>query len=155
DPDARNAIWARVAKLEEVELADPTRAVATWREILTEDPDHAAALDALERLYQASRSWADLADILRRRVAQDATGPELAKQYLRRIAELQETLLQSPADAINAHLEILEHVPDDPETLVELSRLYRAHARHPDLLDVLERRLQAAPIGEQVALQGE
>ncbi|HTJ43734.1 MAG TPA: tetratricopeptide repeat protein [Kofleriaceae bacterium] len=152
-PDDRNAIYVRVAKLEEDQLADPKAAIATWRDILGDDPDHPAALDALERMYQGRSAWPELVEILRRRVS--LSGPDVAKQYLRRVAELQETLLASQADAIAAHLEILDHVPDDPETLGELARLYRAQGRHLELLDILERRLAIAPVKDNVVLQAE
>src|SRR5262249_56593491 len=75
--DERNHLLTRVAHLEEERLGDRAAAIASWREILAEDPDHPAALDALERLYQGSSSWPELVEILRRRVGQ--SGPDVAK----------------------------------------------------------------------------
>ncbi|MEZ4367391.1 MAG: hypothetical protein R2939_14100 [Kofleriaceae bacterium] len=81
--------------------------------------------------------------MLRRRV--DGAGPDRARDVLGRIAALYEIEVGSPADAIATHLEVLDHVPDDPGTLATLARLYRAGGRSADLLEIQERRLDAAP----------
>jgi tetratricopeptide (TPR) repeat protein len=156
---ARKALLARVAGLDEARLANPAAAIETWREVAGDDPDDRDALTALERLHQGGEQWPALVEILRRK-AELAGAPEAAKVELRRIAEIHEIMLEQPSDAIAAHLEILDHLPEDSETLHELSRLYRDGARHVDLLDVLERRLAAAddagaPISERVALEAE
>jgi tetratricopeptide (TPR) repeat protein len=158
-PDERKALLARAAILEEDKLGDRSAAITTWREVLSEDHDDPAALDALERLYGAGQRWAELVDILRRRVEHGGE-PQAIKALLRRVAEIHEVRLAQPVDAVTAHLEVLDHVPDDPQTLAELSRLYRAGGRHADLLDILERRLALGseidarapwPTGAQVA----
>ena len=65
---------------------------------------------ALERLYQATESWRDLIEILHRKLdhAQAAEGAD----YLRRIAEIHEVMLEEPDEAIAAHLEILDRNAD-------------------------------------------
>ncbi|MCE9575633.1 MAG: tetratricopeptide repeat protein [Deltaproteobacteria bacterium] len=156
---ARKALLARVAGLDEQRLASAAHAIETWREVAADDPDDRDALAALERLHQAGEQWPELVEVLRRK-AELAGVPELAKVELRRIAEIHEIMLERPSDAIAAHLEILDHLPEDTETLAELSRLYRDGNRPVDLLDVLERRLAAAddngaPIAERVALEAE
>jgi tetratricopeptide (TPR) repeat protein len=139
DAGERRQLLARVAELEEHQLADRAAAIATWRDVLGDAPD-AGALDALERLYQAGEAWRDLIDVLRRKLdtADDAT----AKQLLARIAEIHEVMLEEADEAIAAHLEILDRDPGDGRALDELARLYREAGRHADLLDVLERQAQ-------------
>jgi golgin subfamily B member 1 len=141
--DERKSLLSRVAMIEEAELDGSEAAIATWREVLAEDPEDAAALDALERLYTAGDKAIELIEILRRRVelAQD---PWDKKVHLGRVADLCEQKLSEPTDAITAHLEVLDYVPDDRDTLIELSRLYRGLERYPDLLDILERRLSGS-----------
>ncbi len=146
DPDDRKGLLAKVARLEEEQLGARDAALTTWRDVLAEDPEDLPALDALERIYQAmgatpgQERWLELIEILRRRV-EITDDPAEQKRQLRRVAELHERRLDSPGEAIAAHLEILDHVADDADTLGELARLYRAAARHADLLEVLERRL--------------
>lgn len=138
--DARKLMLARVARIDEEELGDADAAIATWREVLAEEPEDTVALSALERLYQAGDRAAELVEILRRRVEMAADASE-RKVHLGRIAVLAENQLADPSEAILAHLEVLDHVPDDGDTLIELSRLYRLQERYADLLDIIERRL--------------
>ncbi|HWN70372.1 MAG TPA: tetratricopeptide repeat protein, partial [Haliangium sp.] len=143
DLGERKRLLARVARVCEEELEDTDAAIETWREVLTEDPEASEALNALERLYQSESRASELIEILRRRV--ELTGDENErKAHLARIAVLYELALEEPAEAITAYLEVLDHVPEDRETLVELARLYREQERYPDLLDILERRLALA-----------
>lgn len=143
DVDDRKRLLARVAGIEEQELSDADAAISTWREVSTEDPEDVQAIDALERLFTAGDKHRDLIEILRRRV--DLTEDSVEKKgFLRRIASLYELSLSEAGYAISAHLEVLDHLEDDRDTLVELSRLYRSEQRYPDLLDILERRLSLA-----------
>ncbi len=155
DPDQRKQILARIARVSEAHLEDRDAAVMTWREVLAEDPEDADALDALERLYQIDDRAAELVEVYRRRV-ELADDPELRKQHLGRIAALHEHALDSRSEAITAHLEVLDYLPDDGDTLVELARLYRAEERYSDLLEILLRRLSLSEdIDQQVALRCE
>ncbi len=138
--DERTRLLGVVASLAEERMADKAGAISTWQEVLGEDSEHAAALDALERLYQEAQRWSDLCDILRRRVDLAPNAQE-KKLHLSRISALLETELGNVHDAIAARLEILDNLPEDDPTLTELARLYRAEQRYGDLLDVLERRL--------------
>ncbi|MCB9573169.1 MAG: tetratricopeptide repeat protein, partial [Kofleriaceae bacterium] len=90
--------------------------------------------------YEGGERWTDLVEILRRRV-EISEDPAEQKRQLRRVAEIYEVMLEQPGEAVAAHLEVLDHLADDLETLVELARLYREAGRHADLLEVLERRL--------------
>lgn len=140
DIDERKRLLARVAVAHEEHLDDVAAAIVTWREVLAEDLEDTTALDALERLYQAGGQSSELVEILRRRV-ELAGAAEERKTQLRRIAALAESELNDAGEAILAHLEVLDHVPDDRDTLVDLSRLYRQEERYADLLDIVERRL--------------
>jgi tetratricopeptide (TPR) repeat protein len=150
-PDDRPVLLARVAVIEETRLDDRSAAIAAWREVLAEEPDDATAIESLDRLYQTDGRWNELIEVARRRVER-AGHPSTKKMELRRIASIHEQRLDNAHDAISAHLEILDHLPDDEDTLNELARLYRKHGRHADLLDVLERRL-ASGTGNAAEIQ--
>jgi golgin subfamily B member 1 len=140
DAGERRGLLARVATLEDDQLADRGAAILTWREILADQPGDAEALRALERLYQAGEAWRELVDVLRRKL--DQADAATAKQLLARIAETHEVMLDEGDEAIAAHLEILDRDPRDRRALDELGRLYRDGGRHADLLDVLERQAE-------------
>ncbi|MGE0395717.1 MAG: tetratricopeptide repeat protein [Kofleriaceae bacterium] len=139
----RRALLARVAALEEEKLGDKAAAIATWAELLDDQPTDAGALNALERLYQASEKWRELIDILRRKL--DHAEQAEAKQLLSRIAEIHEVMLEEPDEAIAAHLEVLDRDANDARALAELARLYREAERPGDLLEVLDRQAQIDP----------
>jgi tetratricopeptide (TPR) repeat protein len=146
--DERKELLARVAHLHEQELGDVAAAQSAWRDLLSEDPEEPRALDALERLYTQGGQHAELVDVLRRRANFAASGAE-KKIHLGRMAALLERELDDVGEAIAAQLEILDVLPDDRATLVELSRLYRATGRYTDLLDITERRLSLADSEEE------
>ncbi len=142
-PETRKALYARVAGLEEVRLDDRAQATATWRDVLSEDPDDPDALAALERLYELGTQWTELGDIVRHQV--DLTTDVSAKiAQLFRLVPLHEGKRQSPADAVIVLLEILDLDGDDARALDELARLHRGAGRYLELQEVLERRLVIA-----------
>ncbi|MBA3500964.1 MAG: hypothetical protein H0T65_11350, partial [Deltaproteobacteria bacterium] len=149
DGNERRALLARVAALEEEQLADRSAAVSTWREILDSQAQDAGALNALERLYSTTENWRDLVDVLRRKLdyqTGSTSGADPgARSLLARIADLHEVRLREPEEAIAAYLEILDRDADDRGALAEVARLYRAGGRHADLLDVLERQMSLEP----------
>ncbi|MBZ0234460.1 MAG: hypothetical protein K8M05_19170, partial [Deltaproteobacteria bacterium] len=151
-PDARKALYARVAALEETQLDDRKQAIATWREVLSQDPDDPDALAALERLYELGAQWTELGEIVRHQV--DLT-PDVSVKIgqLFRLVALHEHKRHSPADAVLVLLEILDLDPDDTRALDELARFHRAAGRHVELHEVLERRLVIADaLGEPDAV---
>ncbi len=147
----RRALLGRVAVLEEEQLRDRVAAIATWHDVLHDQPTDPAALHALERLHQASEQWRELIDVLRRMIDAGASAIEL----LSRIAEIDERKLGEADEAIAAWLEVLDHDAHNARSLAELARLYRAANRHADLLDVYERQAAAAHGDDMLALHVE
>ncbi len=149
-PAARIACHIRAATIQEQKQSNTAAAVATWREVLAEEGENPRALDALERLHGARKEAKDLVEILHRRVglAADTHGK---RELLARIATLQERELKAPGEAISAYLEILDHVPEDKDTLAELARLYHSGGKWSDLLDADERRLSLADTADERA----
>ncbi|MDQ3367088.1 MAG: tetratricopeptide repeat protein [Myxococcota bacterium] len=145
DAGERRALLARVAVLEEEQLAEPTASIATWRELLADQPADAGALHALERLYQRSEQWRELIDVLRRKLDGAGNLDASARDLLARIAEIHEVMLEEPEEAMASYIEILDRDPDDRRALTELARLYRDAARPADLLDLLERQVELEP----------
>ncbi len=154
DAGERRALLSRVASLEEEKLADRDAAIATWRDVLQDQPADAGALHALERLFQASEKWRDLMEVLRRMV-DAATNDADAIALLSQIAELHERRLQEPDEAIAAWLEVLDRNGEHARGLAELARLYRAAGRQADQLDIYERQAALAHGADQIALQVE
>lgn len=140
DGGDRRALLARVAQLDEDKLGDGASAIATWRDVLSDQPSDPAALHALERLYQAGERWQELVEILRRKI-DIASSEEEAVEILARVATLHEQKLSEPDEAIASWLEVIDRDSEDVRALNELARLYRASERWVDLLDVHERQV--------------
>jgi len=138
DAGERRGLLARVAQLEEEKLGDRTAAIATWRDVLSDQANDPGGLHALERLYLASENWRDLADILRRRIDSASTEAE-AIEILARTAQIYEHKLGEPEEAIASWLEVIDRDSEDTRALNELARLYTSSERWVDLLDVHER----------------
>lgn len=130
----------RIASLQEKSLGDVGVAVATLRDVLEADPANGAALDHLERIFDAGAQHEERVEILRRRIelAADAAG---RRELLRRIARIEEQDLRDEDEAVACQVAILDEAPDDVPALEELARLYERKGRHADRLEVLERRL--------------
>jgi golgin subfamily B member 1 len=140
DPGERRALLARVAQLDEEKLGDRNASIATWRDVLSDQPNDPGALHALERLYLGSERWQDLIEVLRRKV-DIASSDQEAIELFARIADIHENKLREIDETIAAWLEIVDRDSEDVRALDELARLYRASERWPDLLDVHERQL--------------
>ncbi|MGD8861048.1 MAG: tetratricopeptide repeat protein [Myxococcales bacterium] len=128
EPEARVELRVRLARLSEAQLGDRARAIAELEGILQERPDHALALDELERLYTADERWEQLAALLERRAGQaaEAGDPQGEIALLHRLAELVEQRLQDPARATEVYARIHERAPSDRGALDALIRLSEA-----------------------------
>ena len=138
DPGERRALLARVASLDEEKLGDRNASIATWRDVLSDQPNDPSALHALERLYMGSERWQDLIEILRRKVETVSSDQE-AVEILARVAGIHEYKLAEPDEAIAAWLDVVERDSEDVRALNELARLYRTAERWADLLEIHER----------------
>lgn len=147
DAPLRAEILAKLAGLYDEALVDAPRAEGAYRRLLAADPDDAAtavpAAVALERLFAARERHADLVDVLRIQ-ARFADKSDLRAALLKRIAEIQETFLSAPADALATLEEIDDLAPSDVENLRALERLYSQTGSWAKLIDVLRRRCALA-----------
>lgn len=62
-PEARRTLLVRIAGTQSDKLQDPPRAIESWRGVLDEFGPNVAVLEALERLYEQTERWDDLAEI--------------------------------------------------------------------------------------------
>ncbi len=158
-----------IAELEEGPLADPERAIETHKEALDVEDRDLTSLDALTRLYRATKRHQDLAAHYERRIESSGDGDEVAALRLALAkllaSELSDTSaaidqLQTIVDALPWHREAiaeLERLSSDPEhkaRVVEiLLPLYERSDDWRDLVRINERRLELAEgAGEKVAI---
>ncbi len=139
DNNRRIELLFAIAELSETMLADVDGAIAAYRQALEVDPSHMRAFQSLERLYESSRRWAELEELLAAEqevVAGPADGHAAEVLLLVRRARLRgkqlgdrsgsvdliEDLLARQRDNADAR-ELLEEMLDDPAQRLRVARI--------------------------------
>lgn len=153
DPQQRRQILFEIARLYVEQLDQAELAVATYEEVLAEDPADEEALSALDLLYQKTEQWDAYAEILLRRI-ELAAAEETLLDLKFRLARAQEQHLDDAPSALENYREILfinqEHKgaraalegllkgPLSAEAATILEAIYENSSQWPELIKVLE-----------------
>ena len=129
----------RLAETQQHRLGDVQASVATYGEVIAEEPAHEGALSALESMCQAGIEQLAIAAILEGHYERQGQFDHLAGAYevvlastqapaarleqFFRLAELHEQRLVSPAGALGVHIRALLEHPTDERVLGECERL--------------------------------
>jgi tetratricopeptide (TPR) repeat protein len=147
-------IHGRIARMES-DAHGPEAAEAHWRAALEASPRHLPAIEALEKLARARGAWADVADLLERRIGLLGPDDEEARQPLYvDLAQLFGQRLGQPGRALPYLEEARKRSPDEPAVLEPLAELYFAADRLDEALPLyqsLAERLQKARRMKEVA----
>lgn len=125
DAAARLPLLRRLGGLQEHRVGDFDAAIETYREVLETVPQDVEGLDALTRLYRARERFAELAEVLQRRLDRAAVGGEQIP-LLFELSQIHATRLRDSQRAIAGFLRILELEPDHLPTIDALEVLRRA-----------------------------
>jgi tetratricopeptide (TPR) repeat protein len=140
--EAREAL-RRIASIYEQELELPERAMDAYGQLTTLAPDDIGGWAALDRLYQASARWTELAEVLRRRAAL-APEPRDRAELLARRAKVLLEWLDGAEEAAAALRHARTIAPDDDELADLLVIALGKAGRDRDAAAVLEARIAAA-----------
>lgn len=157
DPVQKTDMLAEVALVCEEIIEDPAKATRYYERILEVDPNHEAALLALDRLYEQQARYKELAGLLERRLSSELGESSLTTKL--RLGRIQLDVLHEPGKAIDHVEDVLGERPNDydarqlAERLLEigdhrvraakmLEAVYDARGEIRDLVRVLEIRLQ-------------
>ncbi|TPV95237.1 MAG: tetratricopeptide repeat protein, partial [Myxococcales bacterium FL481] len=139
DADERHELSYRLANLLVDKLDEPEDAIAVYNDMIVARPQDLTASHELEVLLRRMERWADVYDLLERKLDQlDADRRIGALEELAGIAERQ---LDDPSTAIGLFQRILREVGDAPGAEAALERLLRGEGRFSDLVDLLEVRM--------------
>ncbi|HKE19803.1 MAG TPA: tetratricopeptide repeat protein, partial [Kofleriaceae bacterium] len=129
-----------VARVQERELREIDRALATNRAILDIDPSDAEALEALERLHAAKGDHRELLGIYRRKLELGKGARERSDiQY--KIGQLYEDVIGDDDQAVATYAQVLEQDGDDLRALRALDRILERNQRWGELAEILSREL--------------
>jgi tetratricopeptide (TPR) repeat protein len=158
-PESRDALRS-IAKIYETELELPDRAIEAYEQTVSAWNDDEVAWAALDRLYQTSAKWTELADVLRRRAALTREPGDRAHLLARRAGVLMDWL-SSPEEAAAALRHARTVAPDDASLADQLVIALGRAGRHREAAATLEDRIDSlahahgsanAPRGELAAL---
>ena len=127
----------------EFELRDVQRAEEAHIRVLAIDPRDADALAALDRIYNQSSMWPELADILRRRIQLGGDPDEIVELYFR-LGRVYTDALEDPKHAIECYNAILENDSRNGKALEALERIYFRGEQFPELFTVYEKMVDIA-----------
>jgi golgin subfamily B member 1 len=122
DPNQKKALYAEVGAVYERELGRVDKAIETYQRVLEIDPEDAVAMSRLDALYQLTENWEELLSILERE-AELSSNPRESLVFRHRIGELFEIRLKDPYRATEVYRQVLEVMPDNPETRAALERM--------------------------------
>jgi tetratricopeptide (TPR) repeat protein len=134
---------SEVARIYDNELGDLTKAEEAYRKLLdldSDNPDTALpAVEALERILTGGEAWEQLLEVLRikARLTDEVTA---RNEILHRMAEIEESVVDRPANAISLFVEILDYDDTDTNALFGLERLYEREAKWNELIEILRTR---------------
>ncbi len=152
DADLARRLWIRAARIHDLRLSATDAAVQAYEKVLEGDPTDAEVLDALEELFQRTGRHRDLLGVLRRK-ADLANDPEGKEELLGRVADIHESVLEEPQNAIGVYREVLELDPTSRRGLSSLDRLFEKQGQWTELADNVQRQLSlATEPDEQTAL---
>lgn len=141
----------RVARLFE-RLSEVDSAAAAYGKALGVDAAHQPALLALDALYRGAGRFADLVGVYRKRI-ELAADPDEFESLHAALAEVLDTQLGKPDEAVVAYQDVLEQSPSSRVALAALDTLFTKLERWDDLATNLESQLALADTeGESIEL---
>lgn len=139
DPALATQLLVKAAVIREDQTGDLETAISHYQRVLTFDQRHIESATALERLFQMSERYEELALILMRK-AEILDIPDEQKEHLFRGAAIYEDILEQPLAAIDVYEKVLEVDMEDLAALDKLIELHLRLEKWQDLLGFYERK---------------
>lgn len=136
DDGERVRLLHSIAALHEA-AGDNAQAIDAHRETLEVDPTDLLSIESLDRLLLAGEQWEDLADHLRFRIEEGATGPELSELKCR-LGQLLAHRLDDRHGAVDVFEEVIAEDPNHDETIAALEALVVDEEHRLRITQVLE-----------------
>ena len=143
DPERKNALYHKIARLCEVDLGDDRQAAAAYGAALEVWPRDLEAANALEQLYLRGGDYANLVQLLQRKAEiVDGAGEKKALYY--RAAQLYEEVLENLESSVKVFQHVLSVDDADSAALDQLERLYIRLGRWNDLKNIYAKKAELA-----------
>jgi tetratricopeptide (TPR) repeat protein len=130
-------VGLRLARIYEEQLEDYDRAIGCFRRVLAADGENAAAVGALDRLYEMTERWAELAEILDREAAL-GRGPEESLAFRFRLGQVRHWRLGDIDGAIACYGEVLRESPEHAGAREALEGAFAQGTKPLEIAAILE-----------------
>ncbi|MFT3922541.1 MAG: hypothetical protein QM778_08405 [Myxococcales bacterium] len=135
--DAHVQLALRSAQIYEIQVENIDAAIARYRIVVDADAAHAEALNALDRLYEATSRWSELADVLRKEIEIAPTPDDMLNtQY--RLGQVLQARLSRVSDAVGQYRDILAAAPEYQPAVRSLETLFADGQMPMEIGEVLE-----------------
>lgn len=135
-PAGARELRVQSAEILEHRLGDVAGARAIYELILSEDPTHDKAADALSRILEKSGDFDILVRLLASQI--DTLPADAAVRTICRIGEIYDEQLNNPTEAAKMYRRALEQDPQSLDPLRGLERLYSKQGKYQEVLENLE-----------------
>lgn len=135
DDEVRREILFKQARVCEINLEDISGATQTYEVILESDPENSEAMEALERLYPKSERWADVMDLLEKRVEMRLGDPV---EILHQLGQLAHDKLGDDERALEFFGRALELNPHHQPTITSLEAAMEDEGQRGRVAQILE-----------------
>ncbi len=143
DPERKNALYHKIARLAEVDLGDDQAAASAYLSALDAWPRDLAAANALEQLYLRRADYGNLVTLLMRK-AEIVDEVAEKKALYNRAAQLHEEVLEDLEQAVAVFQHLLSVDDGDRAALDQLERLYIRLGRWNELKNVYAKKAELA-----------
>src|SRR5690625_3165502 len=150
ESDALSDLTVRHARLFHNELQDIGAAEATWVEALDLKPDNHEALKALENIYIKTETWEALYENFEQQLLLAQESQERAL-LLRQMAQLNETALGRPEEAVDCWNRLLAETPGDRDALLALATLHHGADEPMELVETYRKLIDTSESDEERA----
>jgi tetratricopeptide (TPR) repeat protein len=143
DPERKNALYHKIARLAEADLGDDAQAAEAYTSALDVWPRDLEAANALEQLYLRRADYHNLVKLLLRKAEIVDDVAEKKTLYFR-AAQLHEEVIEDLESAVGVFQHVLSVDDGDKAALDQLERLYIRLARWNDLKNVYAKKAELA-----------
>ncbi|HVJ94142.1 MAG TPA: hypothetical protein VM580_30350, partial [Labilithrix sp.] len=151
DPENVGEAWMEAAEVYETRVADPTRALASYRALLTSQPGHQQALERALILFEAAGDWTGAASVLLAHAeALEGYPAKQARCFARRATILAGRLGDTPGAIIDLRRAMeLSPGEEDVKTIQALALLEERVRNWQEALQLYERIAQLRTSGDR------
>jgi tetratricopeptide (TPR) repeat protein len=131
-------LFKKMASLNAGPLSRPEQAIASYEQVIDNNPNDEEALVALQSLYSAAERWDEQVQVVERLLT-IVTGVEQKKTYYRTLGEVYGEKLNDAEQAIDGWTHVLDLDPKNDDALRALRALYLLSESWEALVDILRR----------------